>query len=885
MSFEAGAAGRLHRKLIWLYVEGSAVAVITTFVLAFAGLQYSGHQWLLVLYGTPLVLAFYLGADIYLIGRHYRPIGSVLRELEQGGRPAREAVSRAMVRALNLPFYSFLRVTFVHGPLAALGQVVLFHILNERYAAGFSTWQCYTLTAIILFFASPAHAIVEFFSLTRQTEPLLQRLWPLGQGLSGSGEKPIAVRLRAKLMYLCVFITALPLLFVSFSIVFMVDLMLRDAGVTVTLPMMWPLWTWMITVMMICLVGALSMSVLTATDVSRAARRLIDGMNEVESGNLAIDLKITGTDEYADLYRGFNLMIEGLREEVRLLEVTQDLAGELNLDHLIGRIMTAATELLDADRSTVFIHDAERSELWSRFGQGLEQQEIRIPAHAGIAGEVFTTGQTASIANPYEDPRFNPQIDQRTGYRTTSILCMPIVNKAGRRIGVTQVLNKRGGSFNARDQQRLLAFTAQIAVSLENAQLFDEVLAVKNYNENILASTSNGVVTLDNARRVVTANTAACRLLGCTAEQLRRQPAEVVFGDANAWVVSSVEKIMEGATSDIAIDAQLQQADGKRASVNLTATPLSNAAGETIGSMLTFEDITSEKRVRSTMSRYMSKEVADQLLEAGEALLGGKEQKVSILFSDVRGFTSAAEMLGARQTVAMLNEYFEEMVEIIFEHHGILDKYIGDAMMALFGSPFNGPQDADNAVRVALDMMAALGRLNRRRAQARQAPMDVGIGISTGDVIVGNIGSPRRMEYTVIGDSVNLASRLEGATKQYGVKILLSEHTVADLSQPLPLREIDRMRVKGKARPVAVYEPLGYHGEALAGMQGMLAAYGGALAAYRRRDWSQAAEGFGEALALWPQDRPSQLYRERCQYYLRAPPPADWDGVWVLTDK
>ena len=231
--------------------------------------------------------------------------------------------------------------------------------------------------------------------------------------------------------------------------------------------------------------------------------------------------------------------------------------------------------------------------------------------------------------------------------------------------------------------------------------------------------------------------------------------------------------------------------------MNLTVVPLIDAADENIGSMLILEDITSGKRVKTTMARYMSKEVADQLIESGEAVLGGNDQKVSILFSDVRNFTTVSEALGARETVSMLNDYFEEMVEVIFHHGGILDKYIGDAIMALFGAPFSGPQDADNAIAVANGMIVSLRELNRRRTIQNKDVIDIGVGISTGDVIAGTIGSSKRMEYTVIGDSVNLASRLEGANKYYGTKILVSEHTIRNMKADALMREIDLMRVKG----------------------------------------------------------------------------------------
>jgi adenylate cyclase len=321
-------------------------------------------------------------------------------------------------------------------------------------------------------------------------------------------------------------------------------------------------------------------------------------------------------------------------------------------------------------------------------------------------------------------------------------------------------------------------------------------------------------------------------------------------------------------------------------SVNLTARPLIDKTDQRLGSVLVMEDISGEKRVRATMARYMSKEVADQLLAAGEDELGGKDQKVSVLFSDVRGFTTMSEALGARETVSMLNEYFTEMVDVIFDHGGILDKYIGDAIMALFGAPFASPEDADNALTVANQMMAELAVLNRRRGERGKRPLDIGIGLSTGDVVVGNIGSTKRMEYTVIGDSVNLASRLEGANKYYGSKILLSEYTVRDLKKPGLMREIDLLRVKGKDRPVAVLESLGYRESDLGnGLGRMLEAYGRGVSAYRARDWTGASAAFRAALDVEPGDGPSAMYLERCRIYAQRPPAEDWNGVWVLNDK
>ena len=357
-----------------------------------------------------------------------------------------------------------------------------------------------------------------------------------------------------------------------------------------------------------------------------------------------------------------------------------------------------------------------------------------------------------------------------------------------------------------------------------------------------------------------------------------------LFTDANSWVADSLAKTQATGETVLSIDAELVRGDEGTATVNLTAMPLIDADGAQIGSMLVLEDITEEKRVRSTMSRYMSKEVADQLLSAGELELGGTEQKVTVMFSDIRRFTSIAEALGPRQTVSLLNEYFTEMVDVIFQHGGILDKYMGDGIMALFGAPLVGPNDSDNAVATADAMMARLSELNLRRAAAGQEELAIGIGFSTGPTVVGNIGSVRRLDYTVIGDTVNLASRLEGATKQYGAKVVLSEMTVRDLKRPATLRELDLMRVKGKDHPVAVYESLGYRAHE-PGLPALLEMHATGLKAYRARDWKAAGRAFDAALELYPTDGPAAVYRERCRLLARTPPAADWDGVWNLTEK
>lgn len=884
----AADSGRaLFWRLIRIYLAATVTAVTVSMGLGLLGLEFTPRQWLLYWLAVPFATVFFTSIDVLVIRRHMAPLGPVLSALDRGDRPADSVIAAAAVRALNLPQMSAVRVTVVHGPMATLSLFMAIYAINTFFDGGIAPWQVIGLAVLILVFASPAHAIFEYFAVSRAIEPVVKRLSTELGGLIPAEQQAalISVPLRNKLLFLAVFVCALPLIFSAGSFLYKFDRMITGAGYAVPPGELLSLYVWSGAVVAVCIMGAVAMAVLTSSEVSRSAARLVEAIREVERGRLDdARVEVLTADEYAEINRGFALMLASLREEQQILEVTQDLAGELLLEVLIGRIMTATTQLLNAERASLFVYDDKADELFSLYADGMETREIRVPTSAGIAGAVFTSGRTEMITDPYADPRFNRDVDLRTGFVTRSILCVPITNKAGARIGVAQALNKRGGAFTAKDEARLKAFAAQVAVSLENAKLFDDVLTTKNYNESILKSTSNGIVTLDAEGRIVTANDAAEQLLGASRGALVGRTAEAQFSGANAWVLDNLGKTRATGETALAVDAELARADGSTASVNLTAMPLIDSTEARIGSMLVLEDITEEKRVRSTMSRYMSKEVADQLLAAGEAELGGKEQPVTVMFSDVRSFTSIAEALGPRETVSLLNEYFTEMVDVIFQHGGILDKYIGDGIMALFGAPFAGANDADNALAAADEMMRRLASLNLRRTAAGQAPLAIGIGFSTGPTVIGNIGSVRRMEYTVIGDTVNLASRLEGATKQYRTGILLSEMTVRDLRRPATLREVDLIRVKGKDRPVAVYESLGYraHEPALAGL---LELHTAGLSAYRARDWDAARRAFEGALELYPEDGPAQVYLDRCRRLAEAPPPADWDGVWNLTEK
>jgi adenylate cyclase len=408
---------------------------------------------------------------------------------------------------------------------------------------------------------------------------------------------------------------------------------------------------------------------------------------------------------------------------------------------------------------------------------------------------------------------------------------------------------------------------------------------MKNYNEAMLESMSNGVITLDENERVATCNAAGLRILRLHPEQILHKPAAEFFSGSNAWVHEKLKRVGETQTTELAMEAELMVGEDKL-SVNLTALPLLSMEKKRLGSMLMLEDISNEKRMRSTMSRLMDPGIADQMLAGGADALGGKNVMATVLFSDIRGFTTITEQLGAQGTVALLNEYFTLMVDCIQREEGMLDKFIGDAIMAAFGIPVGHDDDADRSVRTSIAMIRELWSWNKLRLKEGKLPVDIGIGLNTDNVVSGTIGSKKRMDYTIIGDGVNLAARLESACKQYGAHILISEFTYKQLRGTYYSRELDLVVVKGKTQPVAIYEILDYHTEeSYPQMSDALRAFKAGLQKYRQQKWSDAKGEFNDVLAFNPEDKAAKMYISRCDHFIDHPPGGEWDGVWVMESK
>ncbi len=668
--------------------------------------------------------------------------------------------------------------------------------------------------------------------------------------------------------------------------------------------------------------------------------------------------------------QSFYVAARNQRGATALLRATQTLGQSLDLEATLQIVMEQARILMQADRSTLFLHRKEMGELWTKVAaaDGKTMIEIRIPANRGIVGYVASTGQALNISDAYKDPRFDPTTDRKTGYVTRNILCLPVFNSANELIGVTQLINKQQGSFTASDEEFMRAFNIQAGIAVENARLFESVLLEKQYQKDILQSLSDAVISTDMEGRIVTINDAALELLGCPLGEVNAKNNKLLWSEnlieRLVWEVVPIEnlqmrledslntgarhyvpeqtltvglhqvkksqpraevtKVERIGVEELGVNSEEISTNGIyilavrdrtnpdifipwnqpltpqselltssavqriERSTNLTVNPLTNPEGGVRGGLVVLEDISQEKRMKTTMYRYLTPHVAEQVMALGEdALMVGERKEVTILFSDIRGYTTLTENLGAAEVVSLLNQYFETMVEAVFNHEGTLDKFIGDALMAVFGAPLPLIENhAWKAIQAALDMRQRLAEFNQRRIIQAQPEIHIGIGLSSGEVVSGNIGSQKRMDYTVIGDGVNLSSRLEGVTKEYGCDIILSEFTYQMCSHRIWVRELDRIRVKGKNQAVNIYELIGDHSTPLDdATHEFLSHYHAGRAAYLSRHFQEAIACFEAAKLIRPKDQAVNIHIERALNYQQTPPPSSWDGVWTMLAK
>ncbi len=540
------------------------------------------------------------------------------------------------------------------------------------------------------------------------------------------------------------------------------------------------------------------------------------GKRGLEAQVVRIDKSSPGREKtvavrFKDLAAANLAFSELLRARIRtssaLLGLINAVSPGGDLDLVMVDIRWAAERALEAEKALLFLRNRQANTLSLPPSILRVTDEMQFPVGKGLVGWAAEKGKLANVANVQSDRRFRPEIEKYFDARTRSVLCVPLPKDGGVSPGVLTLINKRYGSFTREDEGVAQAIANQAAAVLREARLFEHIRTLKDYYERILESVATGIMTFDLLGNLTTVNRAGTEIFGFKPEADLSKGFRTLFqGAANSRWVSIAEDVLKARRAHQAFDVRFLRGDGTNLSLNVNALPMQDAAGSFLGTVLVAEDITHEQRLMSTLCRYMAREVAEQVLQdKSKGQLGGQRTEVAILMTDIRNFTTLSEQMDPWDIVALLNEYFPRIINVIFRHQGMVDKFIGDSILAVFGVPTPREDDALRAARAALEMRSQLDAINRERQRKKLTTIDMGIGITRGTVISGNIGSERRMDYTVIGDPVNLAARLEGLTKELKRKILISQRVQEAVHQEIPCESLGEFEVKGKREKVPVY--------------------------------------------------------------------------------
>ena len=488
-----------------------------------------------------------------------------------------------------------------------------------------------------------------------------------------------------------------------------------------------------------------------------------------------------------------------------LLDITNELNSFDQISVLLQEILIKSCGVLNASSGLILIEDNNSDVLSIGADFNLDTSVLKgliFNKKKGFISEIHENRKAINIS--IVDDLFLSKTDCKFG------LIAPLLDKKNL-VGVIILFDKESrqgiSPFQESDGNMLSAIASQASVAYNNIKLIESIKEAKTFNDNVMQSIVTGVFTTNLMGEINHINRAAANIINLDRDQVLGNHYEYVF-ESNELLNQLITKCeMESKTlSETQI---LLECNGKATTVNISVSPLLNDSNEPIGSVVAMEDLSNLDKLKSTFKKYVSKQIVDQLLENEELLnLGGQEQEATILFSDIRGFTSMSETMAPNEVVETLNEYFNLMIEIIFKYNGTLDKIIGDALMVIFGAPIAHQSDTENAVKTAIEMQEKLIEFNQNRIINLKQPIKIGIGINRGKVISGNIGSKQQMNYTVIGDSVNLASRLcsVAASDEIIVSETVWKH-VKDL-KIFKSKKLKPVKVKGKVKPIEIKEIL-----------------------------------------------------------------------------
>jgi PAS domain S-box-containing protein len=515
----------------------------------------------------------------------------------------------------------------------------------------------------------------------------------------------------------------------------------------------------------------------------------------------------------------FENMLNRLRSDIAAMDKEHDqllalsevgavISSTLDLPQVLNSVMDNVIELTDAERGYIVLRDEDTGNLEFRVARGMDRETLEQESSQvsrTIVTEVAETGKPVVTTNAQADPRFQAQ-ESVVSYSLRSILCVPL-RVRDQVIGVMYADNRiKSGLFGERERDLLTTFANQAAVAIDNARLFARVSYAQKLMANIFASITSGVITTDTLDKITLFNRAAESILGIQPGNHQGIHYRQALEPLEAVLPPLVDQVKRTDTPIEGFEAEPQVPGRGQISLSVTLSPLKDAENETQGVAIVFNDVTERKRFereRGMVKRYLPAELVDSLADMQELRLGGTREEVTILFADIRGFTSYSERHDPEQVVEVINRYYEQITRIIRENEGIVDKYEGDAVMAHYGTPLRPLEDhAWKAVLTAWQSRLAIRAYHEQIDPADRLYLK--FGINTGEAVAGNVGGQEQMDYTLIGDAVNLSRRLqENAT---GDQILLGKNTFLLVRDKVHVRQLEPLQVKGREALAEVYE-------------------------------------------------------------------------------
>jgi len=498
-----------------------------------------------------------------------------------------------------------------------------------------------------------------------------------------------------------------------------------------------------------------------------------------------------------------------------LAEVAGIVNSSLQLPEVLNRVMDQIVSLTGAERAFLMLLDEETGQLEFQAARNLDRETITGPAFEisrSVVHRVAREGQPVLTTDAQLDPRFRDK-ESVVSYNLRSILCVPLRVRE-RVTGVIYADSRiRTGLFSEQDLSLLSAFADQAAIAIENARLFESVTTAKALMENVFASIASGVITTDDEERITLINRAAKEILHLEDRPVENRPLSEVVPPLTPILQPMIRQIRREGQPIVGREVKIDLPERGRVSLRLSLSPLQDAEGRPEGIVLVIDDLTQQRRleereqfIRETFQRYVSPAVVQRLLEDPAGLrLGGSRQEVTVLFADIRGFTSFSEHRDPATLVEVLNRYLALGATAVLEEEGTLDKFMGDAVMAIFNAPLPQPDHTLRAVRAALRLRETVRKVHQNLPPPDR--LNFGIGIAVGEAVVGNVGTAQQLNYTAIGACINLAKRLQEHAAPG--QILLDHNAYERVREAVEARALPPLSLKGFSTPIEVYELLG----------------------------------------------------------------------------